>query len=154
MILDISTPFPSLEPNTLYSFSPYPLSPRRHLNHVLLHPPSDQPQPQPQAGPSTSSLRGVNYCKERDEINKLMRRAERRALMGKNPAGMMLGREDEEVAIEEDVLEHEQVCCWIWYCERYVLNRVKDERKHVWPSVPITLRETADTDGNGLCPRM
>lgn len=31
--------------------------------------------------------------------------------MGKNPAGMMLGREDEEVAIEEDVLEHEQVCC-------------------------------------------
>ncbi|AAW44169.1 hypothetical protein CNF00470 [Cryptococcus deneoformans JEC21] len=109
MILDISTPFPSLEPNTLYSFSPYPLLPRRHLNHVLLHPPNDQPQPQPQAGPSTSSLRGVNYCKERDEINKLMRRAERRALMGKNPAGMMLGREDEEVAIEEDVLEHEQM---------------------------------------------
>ncbi|AFR96247.2 hypothetical protein C347_04425 [Cryptococcus neoformans AD2-60a] len=108
MILDISTPFPSLQPNTLYSFSSYPPSPRRHLNHILLHPPNDQPQPQPQAGPSTPSLHGVSYCKEKDEVNKLMRRAERRVLMGKSPAGMMLGREDEEVAMEEDLLEHEQ----------------------------------------------
>lgn len=39
-----------------------------------------------------------------------MKRAERRVLMGNNPAGMMLGREDEEVTLEEDVLEDEQVC--------------------------------------------
>ncbi|KAE8543688.1 hypothetical protein D1P53_000404 [Cryptococcus gattii VGV] len=109
MILDIPTQFPSLQSSTLYSFSPYPLSPRRLLNHTLLHPPKDPLQPQHQAGPSSSSVRGVAYCKERDEANKFMKRAERRVLMGNNPAGMMLGREDEEVTLEEDVLEDEQM---------------------------------------------
>lgn len=111
MILDIPTQFPSLQPSTLYSFSPYPLSPRKHLNHTLLHPPKDPLQPPYQlAGPNSSSVRGVAYCKERDEAKNLMKRAERRVLMGNNPAGMMLGREDEEVTLEEDVLEDEQVC--------------------------------------------
>ncbi|WVQ81128.1 hypothetical protein IAT38_003250 [Cryptococcus sp. DSM 104549] len=114
MMLDTSfTPFPSLEPTTLYSFYPYPVSPRTELHDIL-------PPPTPASagpGPSTLqhqtqslSLRSSGRISEtrKEDVRLATRRAEKRALMGRLPAGVALGREEDLLDQEDDVLEHEQ----------------------------------------------
>ncbi|WWC91076.1 uncharacterized protein L201_006017 [Kwoniella dendrophila CBS 6074] len=115
MLLDGSSLLPTLEPLTLYSFYPHPISPRSHVHSTLF--PSTENQAA-EAGPSTSTkwkkqkktVEKVNNDNgiRREDVKESMKRAERRALMGKRPAGIGLGKDDDEVINDEDMLDHEQ----------------------------------------------
>ncbi|TYJ56134.1 hypothetical protein B9479_003120 [Cryptococcus floricola] len=119
MLLESLNTYPSLTPDTLHSFSPYPLSSRAHLHKSLLHPSSASSS---QAGPSTyrsSGIRGIQSPPTnadpdeqaqdaRRSAGMMRRRAEERVLMGRTPAGVMLGREDDEVTLEEEMMDQEQ----------------------------------------------
>jgi hypothetical protein len=91
---------PALNPSTSYSFYPYPL---RSIPTTSLRGLAPPPQSQAQAGPSTT---------RRAEIQKathVRERAERRALIGLRPAGFAIGRESEDLDLEEITQEDERV---------------------------------------------
>ncbi|WWC72974.1 uncharacterized protein I206_106938 [Kwoniella pini CBS 10737] len=116
MLLDGPSTLPMLEPLTLYSFYQHPISPRAHVHSTLF--PSKQ-ESNAIAGPSSISqktkqksnekeVQGTKNDYTQERIHDSMRRAERRALMGRRPAGVGLGKDDDEVIHEEDLLDHEQ----------------------------------------------
>lgn len=90
---------PALQPSTSYSFYPYPLNsiPTTSLRG-LAHAPT-----QPQAGPSN------NHRAEVQQATRVRERAERRALVGQRPAGFAVGRESEDLDLEEMALDDERV---------------------------------------------
>jgi len=107
MFLDpISQPtLPTLLPDPIHSFYPYPVLPRSKVHQSLLSPSSNTTQKQfqsiqPGPGPSTEQNAKSRNAKQR---------AARRALMGRRPAGVALGREAEELSDEEASLEDEKV---------------------------------------------
>ncbi|KAK8844115.1 hypothetical protein IAR55_006909 [Kwoniella newhampshirensis] len=123
MMLDSSfTPLPTLTPQTLYSFYPHPLSPRSHLHSTLFSPSGESESgPGPSTQKSTLLKQQQRECAapqcrpqthhertRRSDVHGAMKRAEERALMGRRPAGVGLGKDDEEIIVEEDLLEHEQ----------------------------------------------
>ncbi|WVQ93084.1 hypothetical protein IAU59_000148 [Kwoniella sp. CBS 9459] len=131
MILDgPSCSLPAFEPMTLYSFYPHSLSPRSHVHSTLFFSkptndagpgPNTQAQAQAQAQKtkiSGNAEEGRHQLIEGDErrrarpsredVRESSRRAERRALMGRRPAGTGLGKDDDDVIADEDVLDHEQ----------------------------------------------
>ncbi|KAK6906155.1 hypothetical protein I203_100139 [Kwoniella mangroviensis CBS 8507] len=108
MLLDGPSCLPVMEPINLYSFYPYPISPRSHV-HSTLFPTSDPSSSSSSQQHSTSKgTKEVEKQTARDQVQKSMRRAERRALMGRRPTGVGLSRDDDEVMNEEDMLDHEQ----------------------------------------------
>ncbi|WVR08928.1 hypothetical protein IAU60_005987 [Kwoniella sp. DSM 27419] len=115
MMLDgPSCSLPAFEPSTLYSFYPHPLSPRSHL-HSTLSPSQHSTTAQAGPGPTTQGNRTIasgqlkgNSIRAEAEVASAMKRAELRALMGRRPAGTGLGKDDDEVGAEEDMLDQEQ----------------------------------------------
>jgi hypothetical protein len=97
---------PQLAVNPIYSFSPYPVTSRSYLHNALLR--SIQPK-STQSSSSTSSA-GPGPSTERMQREKrAFDRAARRALAGRRPAGVALGREADELSDEEAELEDERV---------------------------------------------
>lgn len=91
---------PALTASTSYSFYPYPLKSGPSTSLRGLAPPAQTP---PQAGPST------NRQAEITKVARIRERAERRALVGLRPAGFAIGRESEDLDLEEMTLEDERV---------------------------------------------
>jgi hypothetical protein len=91
---------PALTPSTSYSFYPYPIKSTPTTSLRGLAPPT---QTQPQAGPSISRRAEITQAAHVRE------RAERRALVGLRPAGFAVGRESEDLDLEEMALEDERV---------------------------------------------
>ncbi|OCF35700.1 hypothetical protein I316_02755 [Kwoniella heveanensis BCC8398] len=128
MMLDgPSCSLPAFEPMTLYSFYPHPLSPRSHLHSTLLHDrhkaalrPSTQPRRSKRevaastkhddgGGDNDDESGNASILRpSREDVRESLKRAERRALMGRRPAGTGLGKDDEDVIVDEDMLDHEQ----------------------------------------------
>ncbi|WWC63901.1 uncharacterized protein I303_106506 [Kwoniella dejecticola CBS 10117] len=127
MLLEGPSTLPNFEPLTLYSFYPHPISPRSHVHSTLF--PSSSSSGNAVAGPSSSKPNQKSKQKQKQkqttglgqgnvvraeagtsrlEIEASMKRAERRALMGRRAAGVGLGKDDDEVIHDEDVLDHEQ----------------------------------------------
>ncbi len=99
---------PTLMPDLIYSFYPYPVLARTKVHASLLQtsatPSSTDKKTandQSDSGLSTQQLAKSRNAKER---------AARRALMGRRPAGVALGREAEELSDEEAALDDEKVC--------------------------------------------
>ena len=120
MILDTAThpPLPLASRDVKYSFYPYPISTRQTLHTSLRGPP---PAASSSAGgsvanrsSSNSSSRaslagpGPSTAQLRAEARAL-KRAQWRAVGGRRPAGLGLGREAEELSEEEEALEDEKV---------------------------------------------
>lgn len=99
--MSTTTPYlPALPPSTSYSFYPYPLSSAPTTSLRGLAPPT---QSQAQAGPSTYRTNEIQRAA------RVRERAERRALVGLRPAGLAVGRESEDLDLEEMTLEDERV---------------------------------------------
>ncbi|WVW79497.1 hypothetical protein I302_101466 [Kwoniella bestiolae CBS 10118] len=111
MLLDGPSCIPTFEPINLYSFYPHPISPRSHV-HSTLFPHPDNANTASSSGSSrqkgTQPDRAIKKEITREEVQQAMERAERRALMGRRPAGVGMSRDDDEVVNEEDILDHEQ----------------------------------------------
>jgi len=103
-----NSPFPSFNPSTLYSFYPYPISSRDKTHQSLRGIQS------PSKGQSSRQAQQ----EAREKAAKARERAARRALVGKRPAGVSIGREAEDLSEEEDALDHAKVCC----CLRFSLR--------------------------------
>ncbi|WVN88025.1 uncharacterized protein L203_103224 [Cryptococcus depauperatus CBS 7841] len=125
MLFDMATPFPSLSPNTLYSFSQHPIASRSYLHSTLLAfddgdglgPQAEQPPKfysSARMGPydvtgtgaATPEIKGM--VRPRDKEDCMRRRAERRAVMGRPPAGVMLDIQEEKISMDEDRVGHEE----------------------------------------------
>ncbi|ORX39154.1 hypothetical protein BD324DRAFT_618668 [Kockovaella imperatae] len=94
---------PALDPPTSFAFYPYGLSSQRQTHSSIrgLSLPSTTPDSLTGAGPGPKTEEIVR--------EKLARaRAERRALMGRRPPGVALGREAEELSDEEAAMEDEK----------------------------------------------
>ena len=91
---------PALNPSTSYSFYPYTIKITPTTSLRGLAPPT---QNQAQAGPST------NRRAEITRATRIRERSERRALVGMRPAGFAIGRESEDLDLEEMTLEDERV---------------------------------------------
>lgn len=99
-----------------HTYYPYPLTSRLKTHSAILNPLSphayghkDQPQPDvqtSQGGPGPSS---ASHAEQRDRHRRALKRAEARALAGKRPAGVELGKEGEEMSEEERVMEDDRV---------------------------------------------
>jgi hypothetical protein len=99
--MSTATPnLPALNPSTSYSFYPYPIKSTPTTSLRGLAPPT---QNQAQAGPST------NRRAEITRATRIRERSERRALVGLRPAGFAIGRESEDLDLEEMTLEDERV---------------------------------------------
>jgi len=99
--MSTATPnLPALDPSTSYSFYPYPIRSTPTTSLRGLAPPT---QNQAQAGPST------NRRAEITRATRIRERSERRALVGLRPAGFAIGRESEDLDLEEMTLEDERV---------------------------------------------
>ena len=107
MMLDSSTftPFPALDPSSSFAFYPYTVSPNSRTNAAIrgfapaqhsAHGPEEHAGP----GPTTEDIQREKFARAR---------AERRALIGRRPPGVALGREAEELSDEEAALEDEKV---------------------------------------------
>lgn len=92
---------PAADPQTSYSFYPYPLGSitSTSLSGIA---PSAQSQ-QSQAGPSRDRRAEIKHA------DKVRHRAELRALAGLRPAGFALGRDSEDLEVEETALDEERV---------------------------------------------
>ncbi|WVF65411.1 hypothetical protein IAT40_000138 [Kwoniella sp. CBS 6097] len=125
MMLDgPSCSLPAFEPMTLYSFYPYSLSPRSHVHSTLFPSSASSDNNAAGPGPSTQAQARVtegseqdqkvdhsdrrSYRPSREDVRESLSRAERRALMGGRPAGTGLGKDDDDVIVDEDMLDHEQ----------------------------------------------
>ncbi|WVQ63774.1 uncharacterized protein L199_001928 [Kwoniella botswanensis] len=112
MLLDGPSCLPVMDPINLYSFYPYPISPRSHVHSTLF--PSSDPNSSSNSSstskqhPFSKGTKEVVKQTTRHQVQESMRRAERRALMGRRPTGVGLSRDDDEVINEEDMLDHEQ----------------------------------------------
>lgn len=132
--MSTTTPnLPASNPSTSYSFYPYPVKSIPTTSLRGLAPPT---RTQPQAGPSTS---------RRAEITKathVRERAERRALVGLRPAGFAVGRESEDLDLEEMALEDERVSLFPPIgsgCERHETHS-SATYQHVWTSLLVAHR--------------
>ena len=110
MLLDLSlhVALPTFMPDTRHSFYPYPVLARSKVHRSLRGESSLTPASSNEdrilpsgSGSSTHSHAVSDRTKER---------AARRALTGRRPAGVALGREAEELSDEEAALEDEKVC--------------------------------------------
>ena len=98
----MSTHFPNLQPDSSYSFYPYPLTGVSSTSSILRGLASPTPIPEG-AGPSRDRSAEIRYAE------KLRQRAEKRAVVGLRPAGLAVGRESEALDMEEMRLEDEKV---------------------------------------------
>jgi len=96
---------PGLNPSTSYSFYPYPVKSAPTTSLRGLAPPT---QTQAQAGPSTHRRAEITRA------TRIRERSERRALVGLRPAGFAIGRESEDLDLEEMTLEDERVSHLVW----------------------------------------
>jgi len=121
---------PSMPIQTHLSFSPYVLFARDQTHHSILYPNKTNPPsmdftigtPGPGPGSMAASQRA-------------MERTTKRALVGKRPHGMGMGKEAEEMEEEENVLEQESVCS-LTLAELTVTAKYWN----VWTSVLVALR--------------
>jgi hypothetical protein len=97
--MSTTTPhMPALQPSTSYSFYPYPV---KTIPATSLRGPV--PPTQAEAGPSR------NRQTERQRATRIRERAEKRALIGQRPAGLAVGRDSEDLDLEEMALDDERV---------------------------------------------
>ena len=113
MLLDTSPAFPSLETSSSFAYYPYPQSSSFKTLSLIRGPQSSSKQAVARDDNSvhaTSAPSGPGPTSEMIRSERLHReRAERRALAGRRPAGVGLGREAEEMSDEEAALEDEKV---------------------------------------------
>ena len=143
--------FPALEPSTSYSFYNHPLSSRSNVHQTIrgvqpMHAQGSQPVPLSNPGPTTEEIRREARARHRTE---------KRALVGKRPAGTWLGKEAEELSEEEEAFEDENVSCPARLsAQSTVFFKLRELKifaaKHqpLWASIPITIWQTADSDGS------
>lgn len=123
---------PTFELEPTYSFYPYPISSRSHVHQILLKPSPHAAKPQAShPTPANNGLSGVSFVPQpvmaisgpgpstqmiRSQ-EKSKARAQRRALMGKRPAGIDLSRHADELSEEEDAMEDEKVGQSVYHSE-------------------------------------
>jgi hypothetical protein len=90
---------PALQPSTAYSFYPYPIQSIPTTSLRGLAPPPTQSQ----AGPSSQTRAQIQ------QATRIRERAQRRALVGQRPAGFAVGRESEDLDLEEMAFDDERV---------------------------------------------
>lgn len=109
-----TTPAPSL-PLPSHTYYPYPLTSRLKTHSSILQPLSPHAygyqdpsvsQSKAKAGPGPSS---ASNAEKRERHRLALKRAEERALAGKRPAGVELGKEADEMSDEEGVIQDERV---------------------------------------------
>ena len=110
MLLDSPThlSFPTLMPDPIYSFYPYPVLARSNVHRSLLapHPP---PSPDPSVDQPEHPYLPARSTQQSSRSRGAKERAARRALLGRRPAGVAHGREAEELSDEEAALDLEKV---------------------------------------------
>ncbi|KAI9636808.1 uncharacterized protein MKK02DRAFT_45515 [Dioszegia hungarica] len=108
-----TTPAPSL-PLPSHTYYPYPLTSRLKTHSSILQPLSPHAygyqdpsvsQSKATAGPGPSS---ASNAEKRERHRLALKRAEERALAGKRPAGVELGKEADEMSDEEGVIQDER----------------------------------------------
>lgn len=91
-------PLPQARRDTLYAFYPYPLRARERVHASLRGP----------AGPSASTSPPSSSSASAADTSAAVDRAARRALRGKRPAGVALGKDAADLSDEEAALDDEK----------------------------------------------
>lgn len=122
LLTDLPNPHLPMPSHTHY---PYPLTSRLKTHSSILNPLSnyayghgDANLPGGGPGPTTTS-----NVEKRDRNRLALKRAEARALAGRRPAGVELGKEAEELSDEERNMEDERVssCLYFGSCVVYIM---------------------------------
>ena len=155
MSLDLSfhIPLPDFDLDTRHSFYPYPVLARSKVHRSLIGEPSLTPTSSNGQRILPSGSGPLSYRHAMADLSK--ERAARRALIGRRPAGVALGREAEELSDEEAALEDEKVCLSLLLGDEssQSSHAAIAKYQHVWPSFPPAFWQTTYPDGDGCCTR-